>query len=152
MLRNAKHSRSRRTPYQTSAARLGQGILPWMFLNPLCGILCDIRTDVNVDIWSLQEGARSTMPAPARKTIQLRMSAALYSQARQALAEIDDVSSFNDFAVKAIKDELRRIEEARIDAAFSQMGKDEKYLRATADISRDFVENDRQTLEGSKRR
>jgi len=92
------------------------------------------------------------MPAPARKTIQLRMSASLYSQARQALAEIEDVSSFNDFAVKAIKEELRRIEEARIDAAFSQMGKDEKYLRTTADISRDFVENDRETLDNPKRR
>jgi hypothetical protein len=92
------------------------------------------------------------MPTAARKTIQLRMSADLYSQARQALAEIENVSSFNDFAVKAIKEELRRLEEARIDAAFSQMGKDEKYLRTTADISRDFVENDRETLEGQKRR
>ena len=92
------------------------------------------------------------MPAPARKTIQLRMPATLYSRARQALIEIEDVSSFNDFAVKAIKEELRRLEEARIDAAFSQMGKDEKYLRTTADVSRDFVENDRETLEGPKRR
>jgi hypothetical protein len=92
------------------------------------------------------------MPAPARKTIQLRMSADLYSQARQALAEIEDVSSFNDFAVRAIKEELRRLEEARIDAAFSQMGKDEKYLRTTADVSRDFVMNDKETLDSPKRR
>jgi hypothetical protein len=80
------------------------------------------------------------------------MPATLYSRARQALTEIEDVASFNDFAVKAIKEELRRIEEARIDAAFSQMGRDEKYLRTTADISRDFVENDIATLEAPKRR
>jgi hypothetical protein len=92
------------------------------------------------------------MPAPARKTIQLRMPANLYSQARQALAEIEDISSFNDFAVKAIKEELRRLEEARVDAAFSQMGTDEKYLRTTADISRDFAENDKETLDSPKRR
>jgi hypothetical protein len=92
------------------------------------------------------------MPAPARKTIQLRMPTALYSRARQALTEIEDVASFNDFAVRAIKEELRRLEEARIDASFSRMGKDEKYLRTTADISRDFAANDSETLEDPKRR
>jgi hypothetical protein len=32
------------------------------------------------------------------------------------------------------------------------MGKDEQYLRATADVLRDFVENDRETLEVTAQR
>jgi hypothetical protein len=86
------------------------------------------------------------MPSVQKKTVQLRLSAALYSKARQAVDEIDEVSSFNDFAVSAIQESLKRLEEAKIDAAFSRMGKDEKYLRVTADVSRDFSDNDGETL------
>lgn len=85
-----------------------------------------------------------------KKTIQVRLSAALYSRAQHAIAEADDVSSFNDLAVKAIKEELKRIEEARIDAAFSRMAKDEKYLRASAQVSDDFVTSDWETFKTSE--
>jgi hypothetical protein len=85
-----------------------------------------------------------------KKTVQLRMSAALYTQARQAVDENDEASSFNDFAVRAIKEKMRRIEEAKIDAAFARMGQDAKYLKATADVFRDFAENDWDTLNTDK--
>lgn len=81
-----------------------------------------------------------------KKTIQLRMSAALYTQARQVVDEIEEVSSFNEFAVRAIKEKMRRIEEARIDQAFARMGRDQKYLKATAQVFDDFASNDRETL------
>jgi hypothetical protein len=85
-----------------------------------------------------------------KKTIQLRMSSALYSQARAAMEEIEEVGSFNDFAVNAIKEEVKRAREAKIDAAFARMGKDEKYLRVSAEISRDFAKSDLETLKLSE--
>lgn len=81
-----------------------------------------------------------------KKTVQLRMSAALYTQARQAVDETEEVSSFNEFAVRAIKEKMRRLEEARIDQAFARMGRDEKYLKATAQVFDDFASNDWETL------
>lgn len=74
------------------------------------------------------------------------MPAALYAQARQAVDETEDVGSFNEFAVRAIKEKMRRIEEARIDQAFARMGQDEKYLKATAKVFDDFASNDWDTL------
>jgi hypothetical protein len=49
--------------------------------------------------------------------------------------------------MKGTKEKPSRVDVVRVDAAFSQMGKDEQYLRATADVLRDFVENDRETFE-----
>lgn len=88
-----------------------------------------------------------------KKKIQLRMSAALYSQARAVMDEFEDVNSFNDFAINAIKEEIKRAKEARIDAAFSMMGSDSKYRHTTAQISRDFEHSDWDALriaEGKK--
>jgi hypothetical protein len=51
--------------------------------------------------------------------------------------------------MKSTNEELSRIEVTQIDAAFSRMGKDNQYLRATADVLRDFAENDRETLEAN---
>lgn len=85
-----------------------------------------------------------------KKTVQLRMSAALYTQARHVADEIEEISSFNDFAVRAIKEKMRRIEEARIDRAFSRMGQDPQYLKATAEVFRDFADNDWDTLNMSQ--
>jgi|HubBroStandDraft_6_1064221.scaffolds.fasta_scaffold00200_15 hypothetical protein len=50
------------------------------------------------------------------------------------------------------KEKSNRDNDARIDAAFSRMGKDEQYLRTTADVLRDFMENDRETLEVTAQR
>jgi hypothetical protein len=83
------------------------------------------------------------VPTVEKKKIQIRMPAALYSQARMAVDEgLEEIPSINDFVVKAVKEKLRRIREAKIDAAFSRMGSDEKYLRATAEVSRDFADSD----------
>ena len=78
------------------------------------------------------------------------MSAALYSRAKIVVEEEAEVSSFNDFAVKAIKQALRRIEEARIDAAFARMGQSEKYLRTTQEVSNNFAKSDWETLKISE--
>jgi len=48
------------------------------------------------------------------------------------------------------KEKSNRDGDARVDAAFSRMGKDERYLRTAADVLRDFVESDRETLEVSE--
>ena len=85
-----------------------------------------------------------------KKTIQLRMSSSLYSQARAVIEETQEVGSFNDFAVNAIKEEVKRAREAKIDAAFARMGKDEKYLRTTAQVSGDFAKSDMETLKISE--
>ena len=90
------------------------------------------------------------MHTTKKKTIPLRMSSALYARARHVVDEIEEVASFNDFAVKAIKQELRRIEEAKIDAAFSRMGRDEKYLRTTEKVSKKFAKSDWETFNISK--
>jgi len=85
-----------------------------------------------------------------KKTVQLRMPAALYTQARHVVDELEEVGSFNEFAVRAIKEKMRRIEEAKIDEAFARMGQDPKYVKATADVFRDFADNDRDTLNMSR--
>jgi hypothetical protein len=85
-----------------------------------------------------------------KKTVQLRMPAALYTQARHVVDELEEVGSFNEFAVRAIKEKVRRIEEAKIDEAFARMGQDPKYVKATADVFRDFADNDRDTLNMSR--
>jgi hypothetical protein len=82
-----------------------------------------------------------------KKTVQLRMSASLYSQARAVMEEIEQVHSFNDFAVNAIKEEIKRAKEARIDAAFSMMATDAKYRETTARISQDFEYSDWDALQ-----
>ncbi len=91
------------------------------------------------------------MAAPAKKKVQLRISAPLYCQARMAVDEgVEEITSFNDFVVKAVKEKLNRIREARIDAAFSEMGTDKKYLKTTAEVSRDFAKSDWQTFKVSE--
>lgn len=90
------------------------------------------------------------MAVAKKKTVPIRMSAALYSRAQHVVEEIEEVSSFNDFAVKAIKEQLRRIEEAKIDAAFSRMGRDAKYLRTTGKVSKDFSKSDWETFKISE--
>jgi hypothetical protein len=85
-----------------------------------------------------------------KKKIQLRLSAALYSRAQHVVDEEEEISSFNDFAIRAIKQELRRRDEARIDAAFARMGQDEKYLRATQAVSEDFANSDWETFKVSE--
>jgi hypothetical protein len=85
-----------------------------------------------------------------KKTVQLRMSAALYTRARHVVQEEEEISSFNDFAVKAIKQALRKIDEARIDAAFARLGQDEKYMRTTEKLSKSFAKNDWETLKISE--
>ena len=52
--------------------------------------------------------------------------------------------------MKGTKKKSSRVD--AIDAAFSRMGKDEQYLRTTADVLRDFMENDRETLEVTAQR
>lgn len=92
------------------------------------------------------------MAAPEKKKIQLRISKPLYCRARMAVDEgIEEIPSFNDFVVKAVKEKLRRIEEARIDAAFKRMGSDKKYLAATESAFDDFSDNDWNTLNMSEK-
>jgi len=87
----------------------------------------------------------------SKKTIQLRMSAALYTEARHMVEQIEE-ASFNEFAIDAIREKMRRVEELRIDEAFGRMGRDEKYLRTTADVSGEFATSDRETLKMSQER
>lgn len=92
------------------------------------------------------------MTAPAKKKIQLRISEPLYRRARTAVDQgIEEIPSFNDFVVKAVKEKLRRIEEARIDAAFMRMGSDKKYLAATKSVFDDFSDSDWNTLNMSEK-
>ena len=49
--------------------------------------------------------------------------------------------------MKSTKEESSRSDITLIDAALSQMGKDEQYLRATGDVSRDFAQNDAEALQ-----
>lgn len=88
--------------------------------------------------------------APQRKTLQVRMPAPLYRHAKQAVdEEIEEISSVNEFIVRAIQEKLKRINEAKIDAAFSGMGADAKYLRTTGNISREFAGSDWQAFKAS---
>ena len=88
------------------------------------------------------------MAVPAKKKIQLRISKSLYCQARMAVDEgIEEIPSFNDFVVRAVKEKLRLIDEAKIDAAFMRMGSDKKYLAATRSVFDDFENSDWETLD-----
>ena len=88
------------------------------------------------------------MPTVEKKKIQIRISVPLYSQARMAIEEgMEEAASFNDFVVAAVKEKLRRIQEAQIDEAFARMGSDKKYLQATETVSREFADNDLDTLQ-----
>jgi hypothetical protein len=87
--------------------------------------------------------ATASSRRPRRKTLQVRLAAPLYDQTKRAVdARADEFPSVNEFVVRAVMEKLRRLEEQAIDAAFSRMGTDDKYLRATADISRDFARSD----------
>ncbi len=89
--------------------------------------------------------------APQRKTLQVRMPAPLYRHAKQVVdEEIEEISSVNEFIVRAIQEKLKRINEAKIDAAFSGMGTDEKYLRTTGQISHEFATSDWQAFKVSE--
>ena len=81
------------------------------------------------------------------------MPAPLYRHAKQAVDdEIEEISSVNEFIVRAVREKLKRINEAKIDAAFSGMGADAKYLRTTGQISREFASSDWQAFKASEKK
>jgi hypothetical protein len=87
-----------------------------------------------------------TMTLPARKqeyqTTTVRMPKMVYEQAKSAVEMREEVSSVNEFIVEAVKDKLREISEADIDAAFAQMANDPAYQRDSVALAKEFEKSD----------
>jgi hypothetical protein len=87
-----------------------------------------------------------TMAMPARKqeyqTTTVRMPKVVYEEAKTIVQRREEVSSVNEFIVEAVKDKLREISEAEIDAAFVLMASDPDYTRDAIAMTREFEKSD----------
>lgn len=71
-------------------------------------------------------------------TASIRMPKGLYEQARHAVRVLEDVDSFNEFVVDALRDKLRELREAEIDASVQELANDEAYQRESEIIEKQF--------------
>jgi Arc/MetJ-type ribon-helix-helix transcriptional regulator len=89
------------------------------------------------------------MHTAAKKQYQnttVRVPRHIYEQARSAI-ERGQASSFNEFIVQAIEEKVRRLTEAEIDAAFSQMASDTDYQRDAVAMATEFEKSDWEALQ-----
>jgi hypothetical protein len=86
------------------------------------------------------------MTLPARKqeyqTTTVRMPKKIYEAAKNVVEMREEVSSVNEFIVEAVKDKLREISEADIDAAFAEMANDPDYQRDAIAMANEFAKSD----------
>ncbi|SRR5258708_4440215 len=89
------------------------------------------------------------MPVAAKKQYQnttVRVPRHVYEQAKTVIGRSQG-SSFNEFVVQAIEEKVRRLTEAEIDAAFSQMAHDPDYQRDSVVLAREFEKSDWEAFE-----
>lgn len=82
---------------------------------------------------------------PAHKKYQsttIRMPARLYEEARRVVQTRQDLSSFNELVVEAVKEKLQTLAEQDIDAAFAGMATDPDYQRDAVSMAREFAHSD----------
>ena len=83
------------------------------------------------------------MGATAKKQYQsttVRLPEHVYRQAKDCVEKRSE--SLNEFFVKAVKDRLKALREAAIDAAFAGMKEDEEYQRDAVALTRQFAASD----------
>jgi hypothetical protein len=91
--------------------------------------------------------------AVARRTYQnttVRLPKRVYELAKNAVANSETASSFNDFVVQAIEQKLRQLSEAEIDAAFAGMADDLDYQHQAIALSQEFEQSDWEALRASE--
>lgn len=71
-------------------------------------------------------------------TASIRMPKCLYEQARHVVRVREDVDSFNEFVLDALRDKLRELREEEIDASVQQLANDEAYQRESEIIEKQF--------------
>lgn len=84
------------------------------------------------------------MSVAAKKRYQnttVRLPRHVYERAKIVVVQ-SQASSFNEFVVQAIEEKVRRLTEAEIDQAFSQMAHDTDYQRSSIALSREFEKSD----------
>ena len=83
------------------------------------------------------------MPA-TRKSYQnttIRMPKGVYERAKK-VANRSAASSFNEFVVQAIEEQVRRRTDEEIDAAFAMMSQDSDYQRDAVAMAQEFEQSD----------
>ena len=91
------------------------------------------------------------MPATGRKsslqTTTVRLPRQLYEQARDVLGTgTTEATSLNELLVEALRQKLRELRRAQIDAGFAEMKNDAQYRRESDILEDEFATNDRETL------
>lgn len=89
------------------------------------------------------------MPATANKlqTTTVRLPRRLYEEARQAVEQgSTNAASLNELIVEALRNRLKQLRRAAIDAEFAEMRNDSKYRRESDLLSDQFATNDRDSL------
>jgi len=88
------------------------------------------------------------MPVAAKRQFQnttVRVPRHVYEQAKAVIGRTQGLS-FNEFAVRAIEEKVRRLTEEEIDAAFAQMAHDLDYRRDSVLLAREFERSDWEAL------
>ncbi len=84
----------------------------------------------------------------------MRLPKRLYEEARLVVKKrATEATSLNELLVCALRDKLKQLRRARIDAAFVGMKSDADYQRESARLAEQFAANDWETLrlsEGGK--
>jgi hypothetical protein len=79
----------------------------------------------------------------------VRLPRSVYERAKTVAGESDAASSFNEFVVQAIEEKVRRLQEAEVDAAFSEMARDPDYQRSSVALSQEFERSDWEALQST---
>jgi Arc/MetJ-type ribon-helix-helix transcriptional regulator len=96
------------------------------------------------------------MPATASKlgtqTTTVRLPRRLYEEARELVEQgCTNASSLNELLVEALRNRLKQVRRANIDAEFAEMRHDAQYHRESQVIANQFATNDRDTLRSAEK-
>lgn len=89
------------------------------------------------------------MPASANKLqiTTVRIPRRLYEEARRAVEQgCTNASSLNELIVEALKNRLKQLRRAAIDAEFAEMRNDAQYRLESDVLAEQFASNDRDSL------
>ena len=81
------------------------------------------------------------------QTTTIRLPRHLYEEAREVVGTgCTEATSLNELLVDALRQKLRELRRAQIDAGFAEMKNDAQYRRESDILEDEFATNDRETL------
>lgn len=101
-----------------------------------------IIIDSRSDITSMQ-----TRKKPKLRVTTVRVPSSLYNEAKSVVNNgTEKARSLNDFIVDSLRERLRHIREARLDAQFAEMRNDRRYQEHATKIASEFEDSDWEAL------